>query len=128
MSRKFLDVAHHDQLQQHGGLPGIRDENALESALARPQNRWSYEPESSLLELAACYCYGLATAHGYSDGNKRIAFVATYTFLALNDIELTATQPAVVHLILSVASGQMGEDGITEWLETNTAPYVDDEE
>lgn len=126
LSRQFLDAAHHDQVLQHGGLPGVRDENALESALARPRNRWSYEPGTSLLELAACYCYGLATSHGYSDGNKRIAFVAMYTFLGVNDLEVTADQLEVVRMMLAVASGELNEEGIISWLEANTEPYTED--
>jgi death on curing protein len=127
LSRQFLDAAHHDQLQQHGGLPGVRDENALESALARPQNLWSYKPEASLLELGASYCYGLATSHGYSDGNKRIAFVALYTFLGMNDLEVTASQVEVVRLILSVADGSLEEDGLVEWLQIYTEPFSEEE-
>lgn len=128
MSRQFLDAAHHDQLQQHGGLPGVRDENALESALARPCNRWNYEPETSLLELAASYCYGLATSHGYSDGNKRIAFVAMYTFLGVNDLEITASQVEVVKMMLAVAAGKLGEEEIVQWLELYTEPCLGEDD
>lgn len=124
LSRKFLDAAHHDQLKQHGGLAGVRDENALESALARPRNRWTYEPTTGLLELAASYCYGLATSHGYSDGNKRIAFVAMYTFLGINDLEITAEQVEVVRMMLAVAGGELDEEGIVQWLEVYTEPYA----
>lgn len=126
LSRQFCDAAHHDQLQQHGGLHGIRDENALESALARPRNRWSYDPKTSLLELAASYCYGLATSHGYSDGNKRIAFVAMYTFLGMNDLEITASQVEVVRMMLGVAGGQLSEEDIVKWLELYTEPYLEE--
>lgn len=128
LSRKFLDAAHHDQIQQHGGLPGVREENTLEPALARPGNRWSYEPETSLLKLAASYCYGLATSHGYSDGNKRIAFVAMYTFLGINDLEITASQVEVVKMMLAVAAGKLDEDEIVQWLDLYTEPYSDEEE
>ena len=55
----------------------MRDEDALESALARPRQRWSYEPESDTCDLAAAYGFGLARNHPYHDGNKRISFVAT---------------------------------------------------
>ncbi|MGE0489624.1 MAG: type II toxin-antitoxin system death-on-curing family toxin [Vulcanimicrobiota bacterium] len=126
LNRQFLDAAHQDQLQQHGGLSGIRDENALESALARPRNRWSYKPDTSLLELAACYCFGLATSHGYSDGNKRIAFVAMYTFLGINDLEITASQVEVVRMILAVAGGKLDEESIVQWLERFTEPYFEE--
>ena len=128
LSRQFLDAAHHDQLQQHGGLPGVRNENALESALARPRNRWNYDPQTSLLELAVSYCYGLATSHGYSDGNKRIAFVAMYTFLGINDLEITASQVEVVRMMLAVAAGKLGEEEIVQWLELYTEPCLDEED
>ncbi|NIP87774.1 MAG: type II toxin-antitoxin system death-on-curing family toxin, partial [Gammaproteobacteria bacterium] len=80
MRRRDCDAIHRDQLRQHGGVPGVRDENALESALARPRNKWAYDPDADLAALAAAYGYGLATNHGYNDGNKRIAFMAMYVF------------------------------------------------
>ncbi|MBI3928999.1 MAG: type II toxin-antitoxin system death-on-curing family toxin [Armatimonadetes bacterium] len=107
-----------DQLLQHGGYAGVRDESALESALARR----AYQPESDLPTLAAAYGYGLAKAHGYSDGNKRIAFVAIYTFLALNGLEITASQEQVVETTLAVADGSMDEDDLARWLVLHTEP------
>lgn len=94
--------------------------------MARPRNRWSYKPDTSLLELAACYCFGLATSHGYSDGNKRIAFVAMYTFLGINDLEITASQVEVVRMILAVAGGKLDEESIVQWLERFTEPYFEE--
>ena len=58
--RLVVDSAHLDQLREHGGLPGIRDENALEAALARPQQKAHSEPDSHLATLAAAYAFGLA--------------------------------------------------------------------
>ena len=107
---------HYDQLQQHGGLFGIKDENALESALARPRHKWTYQPESDLCALSAAYGYGLASNHGYSDGNKRIAFVTMYTFLGVNGWEIIAPEPQVVQLMLNVASGIYDEEQLATWL------------
>ncbi len=121
LTRRFLDEAHADQLKQHGGLSGVRDESALESALARPKTRWVYEADSiNLWELAAAYGYALATSHPYSDGNKRIAFIAMYTFLGLNDLEIVASQVEVVNFMLQVAAGSLEESAITDWLRQNT--------
>lgn len=120
LSREFLNASHHDQLEQHGGLAGIRDENALESALARPQHRWAYQPETSLYELAAAYGYALATSHPFSDGNKRTAFIAMYTFLGINGIDICAEQIEVVDLILRLASGKLQEKQLADWLEANS--------
>jgi death-on-curing protein len=64
-----LDAAHLDQRREHGGLPDIRDENALEAALARPQQRHHHEPDSDLATLAAAYAFRLARAHPFNDGN-----------------------------------------------------------
>jgi death-on-curing protein len=92
LSRLVLDAVHFDQLREHGGLAGLRDENTLEAVLARPQQRWHYEPTTDLATLAATYGWGLVTSHPYRDGNKRTAFLAMLVFLGLNDLDLEATQ------------------------------------
>jgi death-on-curing protein len=115
LTRRLVDAIHLDQLHEHGGSPGVRDENALDSALARPRNRWAYDPESDLAALAAAYGYGLATNHGYVDGNKRVAFMALYTFLALNGRELDAPEPEVVEVMLTLAAGELREDELASW-------------
>ncbi len=116
LRRSDSDAIHFDQLRQHGGIPGVRDENALESALARPRNRWAYEPDSDPAALAAAYGYGLATNHGYNDGNKRVAFMAMYVFLGINGWEIDAPEPEVVQVMLAVADGRLDEDGLRDWL------------
>ncbi len=73
-----------DQIREHGGLLGLRDENALESALARTRQRWHYEPRSDLAERAAAYAFGISSNHPFRDGNKRVAFLAAVIFLGLN--------------------------------------------
>ena len=116
LSRMIVDAIHFDQIQQHGGSAGVRDEGVLESALARPLNKLAYEPDSGLTSLAAAYGYGLATNHAYVDGNKRVAFMAMYVFLGINGQELEATQPEVVEVMLAVADGRLDEKGLGEWL------------
>src|SRR6266850_993933 len=90
LDRVVIDAVHVDQLREHGGLSRTRDENALESALARPKHRWLYERRSDVATLAAAYGWGLATTHAYRDGNKRVAFLAMATFLELNGYRLEA--------------------------------------
>lgn len=107
---------HADQVIQHGGHPGLRDPNALESALARPRNRWLYEPSCDLPALAAAYGYGLAMAHAYVDGNKRVAFLALYVFLGLNGLELEASQEDAASVIQRVAAGDLGEEELADWV------------
>ena len=116
LSRTAVDAIHHDQLREHGGLPGVRDENALESALARPQQRWHYEPGADLAELAAAYAFGLTKNHPYRDGNKRIGFLAAITFLGLNGFEFDATEEDVVGQIVALAAGRLPEPELAEWI------------
>jgi death on curing protein len=116
VSRLVLDAVHLDQLREHGGLPGVREENTLEAVLARPQQRRHYEPHSDLAILAAAYGWGLVTSHPYRDGNKRTAFLATAIFLGLNGYELEATQEEVVTTMLAAAAGQLTEVQLADWV------------
>jgi death-on-curing protein len=118
VSRLALDAVHSDQLREHGGLAGIRDENVLESALARARNKWGYDKKSDLSVLAAAYGYGIATSHPYRDGNKRIAFLAMIIFLGLNGRELSASEAEVVTTMLGVADGHVSETELAKWLKT----------
>lgn len=119
VDRVVLDAIHYDQLQQHGGHPGLNDENALESALARPRNKLTYAAGSDLAALAAAYAFGLATNHGYRDGNKRVAFMAAYTFLGLNGWDLTASETDVVGIMLAVAERRMSEAELVDWIRSH---------
>jgi len=121
LTRLMVDAMHQDQLLEHGGLPGVRDENALDSALARPRNRWAYQPKSDLAAPAAACGYGLATSHPFNDGNKRIAFAAMYTFLALNGWEIEAEEPEVVAQMLDLARAKLSEEGLAAWLREHFA-------
>lgn len=114
--RLVLDAVHLDQLREHGGLPGIRDENALEAALARPQQKHHYEPDSDLATLAAAYAFGLARTHPFNDGNKRTAFLAAMIFLGLNGKDLDATEEEVVQMVTALAAGSLSEASLAEWL------------
>ena len=121
LSRIVLDAVHHDQLREHGGLPGIRDENALESALARPQQKWHYADKPDLATLAAAYGFGLVRNHPYRDGNKRIGFLAIVTFLGLNGRALRATDAEVVTEMLALADGRVSEEELAAWIPEHSA-------
>jgi death on curing protein len=116
VSRLVLDAVHLDQLREHGGLPGVREENTLEAGLARPQQRHHYEPQTDLAILAAAYGWGLVTSHPYRDGNKRTAFLAMAIFLGLNGFELEAIQEDVVTTMLAAAAGQPTESQLADWV------------
>ena len=116
LDRLIVEAIHFDQLRLHGGLPGIRDDNALESALARPQNRRLYDSTSDLAAVAAAYGYGLVTSHPFTDGNKRVGFLAMYVFLGLNGLEIEADEIEVVDLMVAVADGRNSEEKLAAWL------------
>ena len=112
---------HNDQLREHGGLPGVRDENVLESALARAQHEWHYDASADMPSLAAAYAFGLVKNHPYRDGNKRIGFLAMVTFLGINGYELDATDADVVAEMLALADGTVSEDELAGWIRRHAA-------
>lgn len=115
LQRVWVDAIHFQQLQRFGGLYGVRDDNVIESALARPRNLWAYDDVTDVATLAAAYGYGLTRGHGYVDGNKRIGFVAMAVFLDLNGWSLQAPEPEVVQVMLAVASGDLSETDFVQW-------------
>ena len=120
LSRVVVDAIHNDQLREHGGLPGIRDENVLESALARPQEKWHYAEQTDIATLAAAYGFGLVKNHPYRDGNKRIGLLAMATFLGMNGYDLHATDAEVVTEILALAGSRVSEAEPADWIRTHS--------
>jgi death-on-curing protein len=116
VDRVVVDAVHLDMLRTHGGFRGIRDENALESALARPRHRYAYARRANLPALAASYGYGLARNHPYRDGNKRTAFLVMIVFLELNGRELEASEAEVVTMMLKLSAGELSEAALAVWL------------
>jgi death-on-curing protein len=119
VTRALVQAIHTDQIHQHGGSYGLRDEGALESALARPQNRWHYEDEATLSALAASYAFGLARNHPFIDGNKRTAFQTMYAFLGLNGWRIRAEEDDAAEVMENVASGEIDEAKLAEWLDNH---------
>lgn len=117
-----MDAVHLDQLREHGGLPGTRDENALESALARPRNKWAYDKSIDLATLAAAYGFGLVTDHPYRDGNKRIAFLAMAVFVGLNGYEIKAEESDVVAVMVAAANHGLTERQLSRWVAEHLVP------
>jgi death-on-curing protein len=110
-----LYAVHEEQLAEHGGLAGLRDANALESAVARAEQLAHYAAPDAA-HLAAAYGFGIARNHPFSDGNKRTAFVAVELFLALNGYELVASDADCVITMLSVAAGDIEEAAFADWI------------
>lgn len=108
-------LALHDrQLAEHGGLEGVRDQGALESALARPLNLAAYgEPDAA--DLAAAYAFGIARNHGFADGNKRSAWVVARLFLMANQVEVVFDKADALHMVLDLAAGRLTEEQVASW-------------
>ena len=116
-------ATHAAQLAEHGGLPGVRDQGALESALARPMNLIGFSEEApSLARLAAAYAYGIARNHPFSDGNKRAALVVSETFLRLNGYQANAPKENKLRIFLGLAEGSVSEDQLTSWFQEHIVP------
>jgi death-on-curing protein len=116
-----LAAAIHDrQLAEHGGPSGVRDKGALESALARPQNKWEYG-EDDLCALAAAYAFGIARDHPFTDGNKRTAWVLARSFLALNSTELKFAPLDALRTVQSLAAGELSEEELADWFRAHLA-------
>ena len=123
LKRNVVEGFHAEQLVQHGGGAGLRDEGLLESALARPEQKAAYG-EPDLFELAAAYLFGIVTNHPFIDGNKRTGFLAAYTFLMANGWELDAPEAEAYALVMGVAAGEIGEDGAAMWLRDRSVPIA----
>lgn len=125
LDRGIVEALHADQIAEHGGSLGLRDEALLESALARPRQRWHYDPGSDLATLGASYCYGLVKNHPFVDGNKRVSLVSMYTFLAINGQDLETPEPEAVNVIVGSADSSMTEDQLADWIRAHIIPWVD---
>ena len=115
LSRALILAIHDEQLAEHGGAIGVRDEGLLESALARPLNRAGYG-EPDMPELAALYAVAIARNHPFVDGNKRTGYVALETFLRLNGCVFLATDAEAVVAMLAMAAGDVPDDEFTAWV------------
>ncbi len=112
-------------MEQSGGATGLRDLNALESALAQP--RATYDGNDlypTLTDKAAILCYLLVKNHPFVDGNKRIGHAAMEVFLLLNGYEIRADVDEQESVILSIAAGQMDRDAFTVWLDKCLVPNI----
>ena len=113
----MLDV-HAEQVVLFGGPDGVRDLGLLESALARPVNKFAYG-ETDLAVLVAAYGFGIARNHPFVDGNKRAAFAAIIIFLGLNGIDFVAPPANATAMILALAAGEVSEESLARWIRDN---------
>lgn len=119
LDEAVMIAIHDEQLAEHGGIVGVRDTGMFQSALNRAPNL-AHDGQPDVAELAAAYGVGLAKNHPFLDGNKRTAFVAIELFLALNGYVLTASDADCVITMLGVASGDINEVALAEWIRHNS--------
>lgn len=120
LTARIATAIHDEAIYEFGGLAGIRDHGLLESALDRPRNLLAYQPASSIFELAASLCFGVAKNHPFNDGNKRTALISTRAFLYLNGKVLEPAQQDEVATMLAVADGSLNEHQLAAWLRLNS--------
>lgn len=116
---------HQVQLEEHGGMAGIRDHGGLDSALAQPQASFGDQDlHITIFDKAAAYAFHLAEAQSFVDGNKRVALASALTFMALNDYEIPEDQPAFYEAMIAIANRQLDKEGLSNlfretWIRTN---------
>ena len=116
---KTVVLALQDELiSEFGGLPGIRDEGLLDSALARPEQHFSYG-DPDVFGLAAAYVYGIVRNHPFLDGNKRIGFVTGIIFLEENGKFFNPSEAEAVQAVRDLAAKKITEEEFAIWLEEN---------
>jgi death-on-curing protein len=120
LSRRLVLALHDEQLREHGGATGIRDEGLLDSALARPLNHAGYG-DPDLAELGALFAIGIARNHPFIDGNKRTAFAALFTFLGLNGAEFEPSEVDATMTMLALASGNISDPDFIAWVRQYTS-------
>ncbi len=124
LSRQLTLAIHDEQLAEHGGSAGVRDEGLLESALARRLNRAGYG-EPDVAELAAVYAIGIVRNHPFVDGNKRTGFAALFMFLALNGADFDPPEVDATVAILRLAAGDMKDDEFIVWVRPHVRTATD---
>lgn len=121
LKRAVLAI-HEEQLAEHGGSGGIRDESLLDSALSKPQNVFAYADNPDIFGLAASYAFGIARNHAFIDGNKRTALVVSMTFLDSNGWDIDAPLVDCYVTFLHLAEGTLSEEELAAWFRKHAAP------
>jgi death-on-curing protein len=119
IDKRALLLLHDQDLTEHGGLPGLRDEGLLDSALARPLDP-SADGEPSMAALAAAYAFGIARNHPFADGDKRAAFLSVGLFLAMNAISFRPDKVEAAQVFLALAAGEISEKELGAWIGRNS--------
>jgi death-on-curing protein len=119
ISNRAVLAIHKEQLAEHGGLSGLRDEGLLESALSRPRNLFVYEESADIFMLAAAYAYGIAKNHPFVDGNKRTALTVSMAFLDRNGWDVVAQKDEEYLTFFHLADGSLSEEELAQWFRSH---------
>jgi death on curing protein len=122
INKTALLEVHSLVLTEYGGLGGMRDEGLLDSALARPKNLYAYEGIQDIRRLGVSYVVGILRNHPFSDGNKRVAFVALNIFLNLNGLRLKVDPLEAGNTFFAAAAGEISEEDLGAWVFKYTSP------
>jgi death-on-curing protein len=113
---------HAELITRYGGTQGIRDQGLLEAALYRPQTGYY----ADLVEEAAALWESLSQNHPFLDGNKRTAFAATITFMAINGTRVTANAEETINFLSSLyESNLLNFDKLVPWLRSQISQDLD---
>ena len=121
LSARVIHAVHEEQLAEHGGALGVRDEGLLESALARPLNLAGYG-EPDIAELGAMYALGIIRNHPFIDGNKRTGFAALFLFLSFNGVAFDPPEVEATVTILKLAASDITDDVFIDWVRMHAQP------
>lgn len=121
---EFLDLEevleiHALQLDEFGGIAGVRDRGLLESAVGQPRaTAFGELLHAALFEMAAAYLFHIAKNHAFLDDNKRTALVAALVFLDINGVSLERDDERLYELTMAAAEGRADKAQIADQLRT----------
>lgn len=122
LTEAALHAVHAQQIERYGGAHGVLDRNVVLSALARPQNRWAYDSDADLADLAAAYLVGFARSQGFNDGNKRTGLACALVFLALNGAPLHVPGAELYTITMAVANNTADDAAVSAYLRDRLTP------
>lgn len=121
-----LLAIHSQQIERFGGAHGVIDHSVVGLALARPQQRWSFDPSADLADFAAAYLVGFARSQGFRDGNKRTGLACALVFLGLNDRAIHATGDDLYEVTMDVANNRSDDAVVACFFRERFAETTDD--
>lgn len=119
LTAAIVEAIQADQIRLYGGLYGVRDGGLLESAINAPRAQFAGEfLHPTIFHMAAAYSFSISQNQPFVDGNKRTAGMAMLTFLKLNGLEPICSDEDYYQAMMAVATRQMTQDQLAEWLKT----------